>query len=213
MRKILALMFIIATVLLAPIPAAHSQTAYGDTNIEVATANLIAQNIEALTKFKTAQQITIHSISMYLQYQGSDGSECLKFGIYGYANPPMGQPLVAATTSGYCLQTGDFGPAWETFTLQPSDSMTVPPGTYWISVLASPTATITPPVTIYHYAYTGEGVNVGAENMYTYGYFGGYAFPASYTQGFPPVPFAEFGEWIINNSESLNAPFSVYVST
>jgi hypothetical protein len=213
---ILCLAAIIA--LTAPFASVYAQVTYGDTNIEVATTNLLDNYVNALTKITMTQPITITSVSMYLQYSGSDGSQCIKFGIYGdnggsYGQSnPLNQPLVAATIHGYCFRVGDFGPAWETWTLLPVDQMTVAPGTYWLATLASQDFG-----TIYHFTYTGA---YGGQYLYTYGYFN-YAFPASYALGFPPTVFGNTtytnGQGNIlpfnpNNIGSYNAPFSFYVT-
>jgi hypothetical protein len=191
---------------------------YGDTNVEPKTTDLLDNFVDALTKITVTQQTTITAVSMYLQYTGSDGSQCIKFGIYGdnggsYGQSnPLNQPLVAHTQNGYCLQVGNFGPAWETWPLLPSDYMVVGPGTYWLATLASQDFG-----TIYHFTYTGA---YGGQYLYTYGYFN-YAFPASFRLGFPPTNFGNAtytngnGNIIPFNSANIgeyNAPFSFYVT-
>jgi len=213
---LLSLAAIIA--LTAPFVSAQTTITYGDTNIEPATTSLLHDYVNALTKITVTQPTTIISVSMYLQYSGSDGSQCIKFGVYrdnggSYGqSSPLNQPLVAATTHGYCFQVGNFGPAWETWTLLPSDEMTVGPGTYWLSTLASEDYG-----TIYHFTYTGA---YGGQYLYNYGYFN-YAFPASYTLGFPPTVFGNAtytnGDGNIlpfnpANVGQYNAPFSFYVT-
>lgn len=191
---------------------------YGDTNIEPVTTNLLDNYVDALTKIVVTQPTTITSVSMYIQYAGSDGSQCIKFGIYGDnggstgQSNPMNQPLIAATRYGYCLLVGNFGPAWETWPLAQPDWMTLNPGTYWLATLASQDFG-----TIYHFTYTGA---YGGQYLYNYGYFN-YAFPASYALGFPPV---SFGNATFTNGEgniipfnpsdigTYNAPYSFYVS-
>jgi hypothetical protein len=201
-----------------PFSSVQAQVTYGDTNIETATTNLLDNYVDALTKIIVTQPTTITSVSMYLQYSGSDGSQCIKFGLYGdnggsYGQSnPLNQRLVAATVHAYCFQIGNFGPAWETWTLSPSDQMTIGPGTYWLATLASQDFG-----TIYHFTYTGA---YGGQYLYNYGYFN-YAFPASYALGFPPT---NFGNTTYTNGQGnilpfnpanigeYNAPFSFYVS-
>jgi len=215
----LALLSLAAIIsLTAPFVSAYTQVTYGDTNIETATTNLLDNYVDALTKITVTQPTTITSVSMYLQYAGSDGSQCIKFAIYGdnggsYGQSnPLNQPLIEATSHGYCFQVGDFGPAWETWTLSPSDEMTLNPGTYWLATLASEDFG-----TIYHFTYTGA---YGGQYLYKYGYFN-YAFPASYALGFPPT---DFGNTTYTNGQGnilpfnpanigeYNAPFSFYVT-
>jgi hypothetical protein len=172
----------------------------------------------ALTKFTVSRPTTIKSISLYLQYANSDGSQCIKFGIYGDNGGPYGQssplyqPLVAATHNGYCLQTGNFGPAWETWTLLSGDYMVVGAGTYWLCTLA-----LEGYGTIYHFTYTGS---YGGQFLYQYGYFY-YGFPASYALGYPPTVFGNTtytnGEYLLlpynsANIGNYNAPYSFYAT-
>jgi hypothetical protein len=214
------MLFVFAAILMltAPFLSVNAQLIYGDTNIEPVTTVLLHDYVDALTKINVTQTTTIISVSMYLQYAGSDGSQCIKFGIYrdnggtyGQSNP-IGEPLVAYTRNGYCLYTGNFGPAWETWTLLPSDQMTVGPGVYWLATLAAQDYG-----TIYHFTYTGA---YGGQFLYNYGYFN-YAFPASYNLGFPPTVFANTtytnGQGAIlpfnsANPGEYNAPFSFYVT-
>ena len=202
----------------APFILAQTIVTYGDTNIEPVTTNLLDNYVDALTKIVVTQPITITSVSMYLQYSGSDGSQCIKFGIYrdngaswGQSSP-LNQPLVAATRLGYCFLLGDFGPAWETWALLPPDYMVVDPGTYWIATLASQDFGV-----IYHFTYTGA---YGGQYLYTYGYYN-YAFPASFRLGFPPTTFGNAaytngnGNILPYNPADIgdyNAPFSFYVT-
>jgi len=198
-----------------------ASTVLGDTNIEPVFSTFNAQYVEALTKITVTQPTVIHSVAMYLQYTGSDGSQCLKFGIYGDSggsygqSNPLNQPLIAATRNGYCLRvTTSFGPAWENFTLQPSDYLTIPSaGVYWLAVLPKESFG-----NIYHFTFTGLD---SAFYSYTYGYFM-YAMPASYALGFPTV--FGYGEtpgncgngFIMpcnpNNVGEYNAPYSFYVA-
>jgi hypothetical protein len=190
----------------------YASTILGDSNVEVATSTLVGGNdpigatvdqyVMALTKFTTTSATTITSVSLYLQYTGSDGSQCIKFGIYGdnggpYGQSnPFGQPLFGATHNGYCFEKGDFGPAWETWTLLPEDQMSIGPGTYWLCTLA-----LEGYGTIYHYTYTGS---YGGQFLYQYGYFY-YGFPASYALGFPPTVF---GNTTYTDGQGLILPFN-----
>jgi hypothetical protein len=215
---ILAFLFLTASIPLATPPSVFASTILGDANIEPVTSTFNAQYVEALTKITVTQAIVIHSVSMYLQYTGSDGSQCLKFAIYGddggsYGqSSPLNQPLISATQNGYCFVTGNFGPAWETWTLQPSDYLTIPSsGVYWLAVLPKESYG-----TIYHFTYTGL---YPGQYLYNYGYFM-YGFPASYALGIPSTVFGAVpcNECLIlpynsGNVGEYNAPYSFYVST
>lgn len=173
-----------------------------------------------MTKITVTQPTTIQSVSMYLQYSGSDGSQCLKFGIYadnggayGQSNP-LNEPLIAATHNGYCFKTGDFGPAWETWSLQASDYLTISSaGVYWLAVLPKQSYGL-----IYRFTYTGA---YPGQFLYNYGYFM-YGFPASYALGFPTINFGanpyQYGSGNLilpYNSENVgeyNAPYSFYMT-
>jgi len=224
--SILALLFLTASVLLVMPSSVFAYFVLGDTNVEPVTSTFNAQYVEALTKIFVTQPTVITSVSMYLQYAGSDGSQCLKFAIYGDDGGPYGQstplnqPLIAATQTGYCFVVGNFGPAWETWYLLPSDYLTIPnPGVYWLAVLPKESYG-----TIYHFTYTGINLPPGSssQTLYNYGYFM-YAFPASYTLGVPQTIFAA-GETPGNcgngyimpcypqNSGEYNAPYSFYVT-
>ena len=230
MRKITCAVLILVSIAALSVPV-FGQTVLGDTNVESVSTTLMAQYVEALTKISVPGPTVIHSVSLYLQYADSDGSQCLKFAIYGddgapyNQSSPLNQPLIAATKNGYCFAGSpnmiiNFGPGWETWNLLPSDYLTVPAGTYWLAVLPAQSYG-----TIYHFTYTGLGggnaLNTGPY-LYTYGYFM-YAFPASYVLGFPAV-FApgevpgncENGVIMpcsLNNLEAaFNAPYSFYVT-
>jgi hypothetical protein len=195
-----------------------ASTILGDSNVEPTTITLPKWYVMALTKFTVTRYTTVESFSLYVQYAGSDGSQCIKFGIYSdnggsYGqSSPLWQPLVASTHNGYCFQTGNFGPAWETWALSPGDYMTLGPGTYWLCTLASERYG-----TIYHFTYTGS---YGGQYLYQYGYFY-YGFPASYALGYPPTAF---GNTTYTNGQNnilpfnsadigtYNAPFSFYAS-
>jgi hypothetical protein len=191
----------------------------GDTNVEPVTTTLGPANyVMALTKITVTQPTTIRSVSIYLQYTGSDGSQCIKFGIYGdngasYGqSSPINESLIAATVNGYCFQAGDFGPAWETWTLLPWDTLTIStPGTYWLTTLTKEGYG-----NAYHFTYTGA---YGGQFLYKYGYFY-YGFPASFTLGYPPTIFGNMTYSNANliqpfnqfNIGEYNAPFSFYVT-
>ncbi|MFI5449640.1 MAG: hypothetical protein ACHQ03_07745 [Candidatus Bathyarchaeia archaeon] len=228
---ILALPFLIGSILLLTSPAVFGQTVLGDTNVEAGRSGFLAQYVEALTKITVTGPTLITSVSMYLQYTWSDGSQCLKFGIYGNTvgsggvpqfndpynidqNTPGNQSLIAATQNGYCFnRTPSFGPAWETWTLQPSDYLKIPSaGVYWLAVLPKESFGW-----FYTFMYTGLS---GGEFLYNYGYFM-YGFAASYALGFPPTNFALYmtaptpGSYLItpfNAQYEYNAPASFYVT-
>jgi len=204
--------------------AGSTLTNYGDTNVEPLTSTLIQQYVVALTKITVTHPTVMQSVSLYLQYLGSDGSQCIKFAIYsdgGNGMGPLGQSLVAGTHNGYCLQvTESFGPAWETWELVPSDYLTITtPGVYWLCTLASQAYG-----TIYHYTYTGS---YGGEFLYDYGYYS-YSYPASYSLGFPQINFphdsyaqntpipsvtgAHYPRAINFTISEYNAPFSFYMT-
>jgi len=214
---ILVLLFLTASILLATPPAVFASAVLGDANIELVASGFNAQYVEALTKFTASRPTTLTSVSMYLQYSDSDGSQCLKFGIYadnGAAygqSSPLNEPLISATQNGYCFQvTSQFGPAWETWNLEPSDYLTIPSaGVYWLAVLPKEGWG-----TIYHFTFTGL---YPSQYLYTYGYFM-YAFPASYVLGFPPAVFGAIptnGYVVQPNAPTVldyNAPYSFYAT-
>jgi hypothetical protein len=132
---------------------------------------------------------------MYMQYSGSDGTQCVKFGIYrdNGSGSPAGQFLVAATQREYCLHgTGSWGPDWQTWRLGFDTLRINEAGDYWICTLAKQTFG-----SIYHYAYTGA-------YDYTYGY-ANYFFYTPYETGFPQI-FTTTPGW------EANAPYSIYVT-
>ena len=196
----LAFFLVLLAITLAP--GAFASIVVGDSNVEPATTTLVGQYVMALTKFSVTAPTTIGSISLFLQYTGSDGSQCIKFGVYGdngesYGqSSPLNQPLIAATRYGYCFQAGDFGPGWETWLLLPGDQMTVGPGTYWLCTLAAEAYG-----TVYHFTYTGA---YGGQFLYQYGYFY-YGFPASYALGFPPTVF---GNTTYTDGQNLILPYN-----
>jgi hypothetical protein len=173
-----------------------TETRYGDQNIEQWAGTIGGDLVQAYAKITISGPIVIQSVSIYLQYAGSDGSQCMKFGIYkdDGSGSPAGQSLVAATQNGYCLHgSASWGPAWETWNLLSSDYLTISePGDYWLCTLAKQTYG-----SIYHYAYTGD-------YDYNYGY-ANYFFAAPYLDGFPTT-FSSSPAW------EGNAPYSFYVT-
>lgn len=203
-------MLLFTQLVLVPRAAAQPITVtYGDQTVEQATDTLTGDMVEAFLRINVTQPVVIQSVSFYLQYTGSDGSQCMKFGIYR-DDPfgswsPRGQPLVAATQNGYCVRGSiAWGPAWITWKLLPSDYLTIAaPGVYWISALAKQTFG-----TIYHYT-IGQVYNSawGYYYMYynyTYAY-NNYAFYSPYSQGF-------LGNFSTTPSWQGNAPYSIYVT-
>jgi len=171
-------------------------TIYGDQNVEQYTGTIGGNIVQAYLMFTVPGPVAIQSVSMYLQYSGSDGSQCMWFGIYqdNGNGSPADQPLVAATRNSYCLHGAiTWGPAWETWQLR-YDALIIPAaGTYWLAVLAPQQYG-----TIYHYAYSGS-------YDYTYGY-STYFFASPYSQGFPTL-FSSNPSW------EGNGPYSMYVTT
>ena len=173
-----------------------TQTRYGDQNLEQFAGTIGGDLVQAYTKITISEPTVIQSVSIYLQYAGSDGSQCMKFGIYkdNGSGSPAGQSLVAATQNSYCLHgSASWGPAWQTWNLLSSDYLTISePGDYWLCTLAKQTYG-----SIYHYAYTGD-------YDYNYGY-ANYFFAAPYSDGFPTT-FSSSPAW------EGNAPYSFYVT-
>jgi hypothetical protein len=215
-RQGVAALLILAAIMLITSQSVtvHAVTNYGDTNVEIIQSTLVQQYVVALTKIYVTHPTVMQSVSLYLQYTGSDGSQCLKFGIYADdgSGTPLGQRLVAATQSGYCfLVTQNWGPAWETWQLAPYDYLNITsPGVYWLCTLA-----LQAYGTIYHYSYTGS---YGGQYLYSYGYYS-YSFPASYTLGFPGVDFPQVDYPPANFARAANftivdnnAPFSFFMS-
>jgi hypothetical protein len=169
---------------------------YGDQNIEQWSSTIGANMVQAYLMFSVPGPAVVRSVSMYLQYSGSDGSQCMRFGIYNDdgSGSPAGQSLVASTTNAYCLHgSASWGPAWETWNLRSSDYMRINvTGTYWLAVLAAQTYG-----SVYHYAYSSS-------YDYTYGY-ATYFFYAPYSQGFPTI-FSSSPAW------EGNGPYSIYVT-
>jgi len=170
---------------------------YGDTNVEQFYGPISADVVQAYVRITVTQPVVITSVSLYLQYSGSAGNQCIKFGIYrdGGNISPAGQALVASTKNGYCLYGAAFwGPGWETWILAGSDYLTInSPGDYWLCILASYSFG-----NVYHYA-----------PLFEYGYnplvgYNDYFFPANYTTGFPSM-FSDTPIW------EAQAPYSFYV--
>jgi hypothetical protein len=213
-----AALFVACVVLMAFVASpVYASTTLGDSNVETVTTTIVPQYVMALTKFTVSGSANITSVSLYVQYTGSDGSQCLKFGIYADNGRSYGQsspflePLVGATRNGYCFRTGDFGPGWETWSLLPGDTMAIGSGTYWLCMLA-----LKGYGTVYHFTYTGA---YGGQTLYQYGYFY-YGFPASYTLGYPYVSFGNLTitnanlilPFNVNNPGEYDAPFSFYAT-
>lgn len=178
--QVLAISLLIGSV--QPVFAAESLT-FGDTVAEQFPGNIGGGFVQAYVRVTISQPTTLTSVSMYLKYSGSAGDQCFKFGIYKDGNvgleghgSPASQPLVAATTNGYCLYgTGSWGPAWETWELASSDYLTIKtPGNYWLCVLASNSYG-----NIYHFS-----------PLYTYGYNSTYG----YNDFFFPALFDRFSK-------------------
>lgn len=185
----LTLLIALTAGLMAPQTFAANQSSfpqyYGDQNVEQWTSTIGGSIVQAYTMITTPGPILVQIVSIYLQYSGSDGSQCMWFGIYrdDGSGSPAGQPLVASTKSTYCLHgTASWGPDWETWRLRASDALTIPAaGTYWLAVLASQTF-----ATAYHYG-------ISSEYDYTYGY-ATYFFTTPYSLGFPSV-FSSNPSW------------------
>lgn len=196
------LILLLGAVIIAAQPSiteayADSLVSYGDRNVEQWTGTIGGDLVQAYTMITVTKPIIIQSFSMYLQYAGSDGTQCMEFGIYmdNGSGSPAGQPLVAAThrSGGYCLRgSGSWGPAWQTWNLNGDSLMINAPGDYWLCTLAKQTYG-----SIHHYAYTGA-------YDYTYGY-ANYYFSSPYYLGFPQY-FSTNPGW------ESNAPYSFYVT-
>jgi hypothetical protein len=169
---------------------------YGDPNVEQWSGTIGGDLVQAYTMMTINAPTLIQSVSLYLQYSGSDGSQCMYFGIYqdNGSGSPVGQPLVNATGHAYCLRAAaTWGPAWQSWKLRPSDYMLIStPGTYWLCTLAKQTYG-----TIYHYSYAGA-------YDYTYGYMD-YFFVAPFSIGFPLF-------FSLNPASESNGPYSFYAT-
>ena len=191
----LVLLIALSAAIAFPQTAASSST-FGDTNVEQWTSTIGGNIVQAYLMFSVSGSVTIQSVTMYIQYSGSDGSQCMRFGIYqdNGNGSPAGQALVASTSNAYCLHgAASWGPAWETWKLRSGDYLNITAaGTYWLAVLASQTYG-----NLYHYAYSSS-------YDYTYGY-ATYFFSSSYSQGFPTI-FSSTPDW------EGNGPYSIYVT-
>jgi hypothetical protein len=176
--------------------ASASVATYGDTNIEQWTGTIAGDIVQAYLTFSVPGPVIIQSVSMYMQYSGSDGSQCMFFGIYqdNGNGSPAGQPLISSTKTAYCLHGSVmWGPSWQTWKLRPGDNLTIPAaGTYWLATLAKQTYGY-----IYHYAYSWS-------YDWTYGY-STYFFYSLYSNGFPTT-FSSNPAW------ESNGPYSMYVA-
>ena len=192
---LILLIFLTATASITP-SLAFTTASYGDQNVEMWSSTISGSFVQAYLMFSVPGPVVIQSVSMYVQYAGSDGTQCMRFGIYqdNGNGSPAGQSLVASTTNAYCLHGAvTWGPAWETWRLRPSDYMTInATGTYWLALLASQDFG-----NVYHYAYSSS-------YDYTYGY-ATYFFYAPYAQGFPTI-FSSYPSW------EGNGPYSIYVT-
>ena len=192
----LILLITLSVALIVPQTSATTVATYGDTNIEQWSSTIGGSIVQAYLMFSVPGPTVVQSVSMYVQYSGSDGSQCMRFGIYedNGNGSPAGQPLVASTSNVYCLHGSvSWGPAWETWRLRPGDYLTInETGTYWLAVLASQTYG-----NVYHYAYSSS-------YDYTYGY-ATYFFASPYSQGFPTI-FSTTPAW------EGNGPYSIYVT-
>lgn len=207
MRVLTSRVFIYLTVLvvfiivqpLAMQAFAASGVRLGDQNVEAYAGTIGGNQVQAYTLVTVTHATVLQSVSMYLAYSGSDGSQCMLFGIYqdNGSGSPAGQPLVAYTRNAYCLHgSGSWGPAWQTWNLKPSDYLMInTPGSYWLCTLAEQTYG-----SIYHYA------NAGTAYDYNYGY-ANYFFPSSFSNGFPVTFSSPLGiGW------ESNAPYSFYMT-
>ncbi len=61
---------------------ATSTVTYGDQNIEQWSSTIGGNIIQAYLWFNINQPIVIKSVTMFMQFSGSDGTSCIKFGIY-----------------------------------------------------------------------------------------------------------------------------------
>jgi len=194
----LVALFIVAQPILSQTFGA-TMAIYGDPNVEQWTDTIGGNLVQAYTMITIDQPTVIQSFSIFVQYSGSDGSQCMYFGIYqdNGNGSPVNQPLVGATKNAYCLRVAAiWGPAWQTWKLAPSDYIVLStPGTYWLCTLAKETYGV-----IYHYSYQAGSYD------WTYGTDAFY-FSSSYDNGFPTL----FGMNSIVGSVT-NGPYSIYVT-
>ena len=200
MKRLVSVCLVLAALFIVTQPV-FAQTSpptgvsYGDQNIEPWSDTIGGNVVQAYTEITVTSPTIITSVSLYLQYYGSDGSQCMYFGLYPDpgTGSPAGQQLAAATRQAYCLRSGGaWGPAWQTWNLNPSDYMLVEPGTYWLCTLARYTFG-----TVYHYSYA-DG------NDWPYGtstYFFAAVFETGFPQFFSPTP-----------TSYTEGPYSFYVT-
>lgn len=190
------LLLLTVFVLVQPFVTEAYTVSYGDQNVEQWGGTIGGDLVQAYTKVTVSRATVLQSVSMFLQYAGSDGTQCMLFGIYqdNGSGSPAGQLLVAYTRNAYCLHgTGSWGPAWQTWKLFPSDYLMIStPGDYWLCTLAKQTYG-----SILHYSYSGA-------YDYTYGY-ANYFFASPYENGFPTT-FTSTPGW------ESNAPYSFYMT-
>ena len=112
----------------------YPATNYGDTNIETAsTPAIVANTIQAANKITVSSPITIQSFALYF---GATYAHNLKFAIYpDSGGTPVGQTLVKQTGAYSVSGTG-----WVTVTLNSTDYIYLPAGTYWLFYLGDTTA-------------------------------------------------------------------------
>jgi len=167
----------------------------GDPNVEQWSDTIGGDIVQAYTVITANAPTLITTVSMFLLYSGSDGSQCMYFGIYpdNGSGSPAGQRLVTATKQAYCLGSAStWGPAWQTWKLPPYDYLTIGPGTYWLCTLAKQTYG-----TVYHYSYaSGADWSYGTSSYY---------FAATFDYGFPQF-------FSSNPSSATEGPYSFYVT-
>ena len=116
-RVFLYLMVLVVFIIVQPLAIqtfAASTIRYGDQNVEGYAGTIGGDLVQAYTLVTISKPTFIQSVSMYMAYAGSDGSQCMLFGIYqdNGSGSPAGQPLVAYTRNAYCLHgSGSWGPA------------------------------------------------------------------------------------------------------
>jgi len=193
---LIVLIAIVVTQISTPKAYAAITGNFGDQNVEQWSSTIGANMVQAFTMFTVPGPIMIQYVSMYMQYAGSDGSQCMLFGIYqdNGSGSPAGRPLVASTKNSYCLHgSASWGPAWETWKLRTNDTLSISnAGTYWLAILAPETYG-----SVYHYAYSSS-------YDYSYGY-ASYFFYSPYSSGFP-------ANFTSSPTYEGNGPYSAYVT-
>ena len=198
--RVIVYLIVLIAIVMTEVSISHAfalvTASFGDPNVEQWTSTIGANEVQAYLMFTVPGPVIIQSVSMYMQYSGSDGTQCLKFGIYpdNGSGSPAGQSLVSATKNAYCLHgSASWGPAWETFRLRTNDTLSLPSaGTYWLTILAPYTYG-----SVYHYAYSSS-------YDYSYGY-ATYFFTTPYSTGFPTT-------FMSNPQYEGNGPYSIYVT-